>query len=314
MQQHFQRIGKQYSMKPDSKLAKKMESGDFIVTAEYLPQAGTNGSATEAALKALGQGPTAINVSDNHYRTAMSSVAASAAVIKYGAEPVCQIITRDRNRIALQSDLLGASYLGIKNVLCLSGYHQTLTENPESAGVYDIDSTQFIEMVTRMSEKGELSDGTRIEGPFSMFVGAVANPFLKPLELNLLRLNNKVAAGAKFIQTHAVFDIETFRQWFDAVGSEGLSGKTVILASVLPLDSAAEAENLRDTYTDYYIPDEVVERLKGAGDKDSQKKEGLAICIEIISKLKTIKGLRGIHILSGGKEQVVPQILAASGL
>lgn len=301
-------------MKADSKFAKKIETGDFIVTAEFQPIAEASGLATEAALKSLCKGLAAVNVSDNHHGTAMSSLAASMAVIKSGAEPIYQVVTRDRNRIAIQSDLLGASYLGIKNILCLSGYHQVLMGYPESANVYDIDSTQFIELATKMSEKGELDNGAKIEGQFTMLVGAVANPFLKPLELNVLKLSKKVEAGAKFIQTHAVFDVETFGQWLQAVVGEGIDKKTAILAGVLALDSADEAENLRNTYTDYYIPDAIVERLKKTGDKDSQKKEGMNICIEIISKLKKMKGLKGIHILSGGKEEKVPQILAASGL
>jgi methylenetetrahydrofolate reductase (NADPH) len=250
----------------------------------------------------------------------MSSIAASVAVLKSGAEPICQIVTRDRNRIALQSDLLGAAYLGIRNVLCLSGYHQTLTGCPESANVYDIDSTQFIEMATRMSEKGVLADGTKIEGQFSMLVGAVANPFLKPLELNMLRLNKKVEAGARFIQTGAVFDIETFGQWLDAAISGGITAKAAILAGVLALDCAVEAQRLRDTYTDYCIPDNVIERLKKAGGSTSlttggeaaQKKEGIAICLEAIKKLKKMKGLRGIHILSGCKGKVAPEVVAAA--
>jgi methylenetetrahydrofolate reductase (NADPH) len=301
-------------MKDDSKLAKKIANGDFIVTAEFLPGAAADGASAEAALKALGNGPLAVNVADNHYGVAMSSIAASVAALKSGVEPICQMVTRDRNRIALQSDLLGAAYLGIRNVLCLSGYHQTVTGCPESANVYDIDSTQFIEMITRMSEKGVLSDGTKIDGQFSMLVGAVANPFLKPLELNMLRLRKKVEAGAKFIQTHAVFDIETFSQWLDAARGEGITKKAAILAGVLPLDSAAEAEKLRNAYTDFCIPDNVIEWLKAAGNDEAQKKEELAICIETIKTLKKMDGLRGIHILSGGKEKVVPEILAASGL
>jgi methylenetetrahydrofolate reductase (NADPH) len=301
-------------MKVDSKLAKKIEDGGFIVTAEYLPGAVANGSAAKAVLQALSKGLSGINVADNHYGVAMSSIAASVAVLKSGAEPICQIVTRDRNRIALQSDLLGAAYLGIKNVLCLSGYHQTLIGCPESASVYDIDSTQFIEIVTNMSEKGVLADGTKIDGQFSMLVGAVANPFLKPLELNMIKLNKKIEAGAKFIQTHAVFDIEQFNQWLGAAGSEGITKRATIIASVLPLDNAAETERLRDTYIDYSIPDTVIERLRKAGSDDAQKKEGLAICIEMIKKLKEINGVRGVHILSGGKEKVVPEILAASGL
>lgn len=301
-------------MEAESKFAKKIGNGDFIITAEYQPRPSANGSATEAAMKAIGSKPTAVNVSDNHHGTAMSSIAASAAVIKYGGEPICQIVTRDRNRIALQSDLLGAASLGIKNVLCLSGYHQTLGGSPESANVYDIDSTQFIEMAAGMSEKGRLADGTKIEGQFSMLVGAVANPFLKPLELNILRLSNKIEAGAKFIQTHPIFDIETFSQWLDAAVKAGITKKAAILAGVLPLDGADEAENLRNTCGDYYIPDQTIARLKKAGNKDSQKKEGLAICVEIINKLKKMQGVKGIHILSGGKEEIVPQVLSAAGL
>ena len=210
--------------------------------------------------------------------------------------------------------MLGAASLGIKNVLCLSGYHQTLMGCPESANVFDIDCTQFIELTTRMSEKGVLADGKKIDGQFSMLVGAVANPYMKPMDLNLFRLGIKIEAGAKFIQTHAVFDIETFKLWFDAVRKAGLDKKAAILASVLPLESAAEAQKLRDTYAEFCIPDQIIERLKKAGDNGAQKKEGLAICIETIKQLKAIEGLRGIHILSGGREAVVPELVAAAGL
>jgi methylenetetrahydrofolate reductase (NADPH) len=301
-------------MKSDSKLAKKIESGDFIVSAECAPGATATGATAEAALKALGGKPVAVNLADNPHGVALSSVAASVAAMKLGTEPVLQMVTRDRNRIALQSDLLGAVSLGIKNVLCLSGYHQTLIGCPESANVFDIDSIQFIHMTTRMSENGVLADGNKIDGQFSMLVGAAANPYMKPMDLNLFRLGIKIEAGAKFIQTHAVFDIETFKLWFDAVRKAGLDKKAAILASVLPLESAAEAQKLRDTYAEFCIPDQVIERLKKAGDNGAQKKEGLAICIETIKQLKSIEGLRGIHILSGGREAVVPELVAAAGL
>jgi methylenetetrahydrofolate reductase (NADPH) len=301
-------------MKADSKLAKKIETGDFIVTAECAPGATAGGATAEAALKFLDGKLVAVNLADNSHGVAISSVAAAVAAMKLGAEPVLQMVTRDRNRIALQSDLLGAASLGIKNVLCLSGYHQTLIGCPESANVFDVDSYQFIELTTRMSENGVLADGTKIDGQFSMLVGAAANPFLKPLELNLFRLGKKIEAGARFIQTHAVFDIETFSQWLDAARKEGLTKKAAILASVFPLDSAAEARKLRDTYAEFCIPDKVIERLKKAGDDGAQKKEGIAICVETIKQLKGLDGLRGIHILSGGKEALVPEILAASGL
>ncbi len=301
-------------MKVDGKFAKAINNGDFIITAEYLPIAGTDCSVIESAASSLGKSVLAVNVADNHYRVAMSSLAASVVMLKAGVEPVYQIVTRDRNRIAIQSDLLGAASFGIKNVLCLSGYHQTLTGSPESANVFDIDSIQLVAAVRNMRDEGILLDGTKIEGDFSILIGAVANPYITPLELNLIRLNKKVDAGADFIQTQAVFDTEAFGQWLDAVVSEGITEKTAILAGIMPLESAAEAERLRETYTDFHITDELIERLKAAGSKEAQKKEGLVICAETIKKIKDMKGLRGIHILSGGKEAVVPELIAESGL
>jgi len=299
-------------MKADSKFAKEIETGDFIITAECAPGATASGAAVEAALKALGAKPVVVNIADNSHGVAVSSMAASVAAMRLGAEPVLQMVTRDRNRIALQSDLLGAASLGIKNVLCLSGYHQTLIGCPESANVFDVDSTQFIELTARMSEQGVLAEGVRIDGQFGMLVGAVANPFLKPIELNLFRLGKKIVAGAKFIQTHAVFDVEAFSLWLDAVRKEGFTEKAAILASVYPLESAAEALKLRETFAEFCIPDALIERLKKAGNNGRQ--EGLAVCVEIIRQLKTLQGLRGIHILSGGKEGLVPEIIAAAGL
>jgi len=301
-------------MEVDSRLARKIEGGGFIVTAEYLPAATVDSSVVEAAIDALADGPLAVNVADNHYGVAMSSLAASVAMIKSGIEPVYQLVTRDRNRIALQSDLLGAAYLGIKNVLCLSGYHQTLMGCPASANVYDIDSIQLVAAVKKMRDEGVLLDGAEISGSFSMLAGAVANPYLRPLELNMIRLGKKIEAGASFVQTQAVFDTTEFSRWLDAARSEGVTEETAILAGMLPLDSAAEAEKLCGTYTDFRIPDELIERLKAAGDPEAQKKEGLAVCAETIKEIKDMDGLRGIHILSGGKEAVVPELLAASGL
>lgn len=299
-------------MKVESKLAQMIEAGDFIVTAECAPGATASGKTVEESLKALGSRPVAVNAADNSHGVALSSLAVSVAAVKSGVEPVLQMVTRDRNRIALQSDLLGAASLGIRNVLCMSGYHQTLIGCPESANVFDIDSTQLIGMAVRMSGNGVLADGKSIDGPFPMLVGAAANPFLKPLELNLLRLGKKIEAGARFIQTHAVFDIDAFGTWLDAAKKEGLTEKAAILAGVYPLESAEEAQRLRDTYAEFSIPDRVIERMKNAGDAGSR--EGLALCIETIRELKKMPGLHGIHFLSGGREALVPDLIAASGL
>jgi hypothetical protein len=162
-------------MKVDSQLAKTIESGEFIITAEHAPRTTATAATTEAALKALGDKLTAVNMGDNQHGVAMSSLAASVAALKVGLEPVLQMVTRDRNRIALQSDLLGAASLGIKNVLCLSGYHQTLIGCPEATNVFDIDSTQFIELVTRMTENGLLADGSEIDGCVFAYGGVGAS-------------------------------------------------------------------------------------------------------------------------------------------
>jgi len=301
-------------MKPDSRLAKCMDNGDFIVTAEYLPIAGTATSFNGTFAEALADRVQAVNVADNPYGIVSSSLAGSVMLSRSGTEPIYQLVTRDRNRIALQSDLLGAASLGIKNVLCLSGYHQTLTGCPESANVYDIDSIQLIAAVTQMSDDAVLLDGTKIDGDFAMLPGAAANPYLRPMELNVLRLLKKVEAGARFIQTQAIFDIQGFAEWLKAAKAEGVTEKTAILASVWPLYDAAEAEELLARHTDFQIPDEIVNRLKDAGDQDSQRKEGLKIAAEIITEIKDMEGVRGIHVLSGGKETLVPELLTASGL
>ena len=297
-------------MSQKSRLTEKLEGSEFIFTAEYAPAAGTDPSKIEACAGYFRNGITAVNVADNHYGVALSSLAASVALSRAGIEPIYQLVTRDRNRIAMQSDLLGAALLGIKNVLCLSGYHQTLIGSPESANVFDIDSIQLVAMVNQMNG-GQLLDGQDVDGDFTMLAGAAANPYLKPLELNMIRLVKKINAGARFIQTQAVFDVAAFKQWLDAAGKEGLTGKVAFLAGVIPLQSAAQARELAEKHTDFYIPDAVQSRLQAAGDAAAQRREGLKIAVEIIRQIKGLPGLKGIHLLSGGCENSVPKLLAA---
>ncbi len=294
-------------MKHDSKLAVKTSGKEFIFTAEYLPLAGTE---IKIDPKIFGNSVTAVNVADNHYGVSISSLAASFALSQAGIEPVLQIVTRDRNRIALQSDLLGATYLGIKNVLCLSGFHQTLIGCNESANVFDVDSIQLIDIVKKMNN-GQLLDGKKIQGSFCMLIGAAANPNLKPLELNILRLSKKIAAGADFIQTQSVFDVDAFKVWLEAVCNAGLADKTAILAGVLPLKSAAQAKELAETHTDFVIPEAIIDRLTAAGGSEAQEKEGVKIAAEIIKKLKGLPGLKGVHILSGGNESTINELLSS---
>ena len=295
----------------DSLLAKKIEAGDFIITAEYLPD-----SDLELSLngKLKNCGAIAINIADNPYGPSVSSLVTAIKLKQNEVEPVYQLVTRDRNRIALQSDVLGAASIGIKNILCLSGYHQTLTDMPESANVYDIDSIQLIETITKMNKDGILLNGTKIKGKFSMLIGAVANPYLRPMELNILRLSKKVRAGARFIQTQAVFNTTDFQEWLDAAYKEGITEKVAIIAGIYPLKSYDEAIELLKKHTDFYIPDSHIKRIKDAGNIGEQRKMGISICVETIRKIKEMKGLSGIHIISGGKEEIISEIISEAGL
>ena len=291
--------------------AKRIEAGDFIITAEYLPGTNLNGIPIEA-LK--GAGAVAINVADNPYGPIISSLASAVKLKQADIEPVLQIVTRDRNRIALQSDILGAVSLGVNNILCLSGYHQSLSDLPDSAHVYDIDSIQLINSINQMKTEKVLLNGKKIVGDFSVLIGAVANPYLRPLELNILRLIKKVKAGANFIQTQAVFNTTDFKEWLDAAHKEGLTEKAAIIAGIYPLASHDEAISLLEKHTDFYIPNSHVQRIKDAGTAEKQKKMGITICVETIKKIKGMKGLSGIHIISGGKEDTISEIITEAGL
>jgi methylenetetrahydrofolate reductase (NADPH) len=301
-------------MKPNSKLASAIQSSAFVVTAELLPPPAAEGAAIKAAADTMGDGLAAVSVADNHSGIGMSSLAASSVLLGLGREPIYQVVTRDRNRIAIQSDLLGAAALGIKNVVCTSGHHQTLIGCSDSANVYDLDAIQVIWAIRQMHDEGMLLNGTAISGKFSMLIGAVANPYLRPLDLNMIQLAKKIGAGADFIQTQPVFDMDEFAVWLDAAREEDLVDRTAILASILPLSSAEEAEKLREAHTELRIPDALVARLKAAGNDDAQEKEGLKICAEIVGKLRGTKGIRGIHILSGGREKLVSKLRVAAGL
>ena len=237
-------------MMAESKLASKLGNGAFVVTAELLPKAGASRALVQEAAAAMGKSVAAVNVSDNPFGSVTSSLAACAVLQDAGVEPIYQLVSRDRNRIAIQSDVLGAATLGIGNMICLTGYHQSLMGYPESANVYDIDSVQMIAVIQGMNAQQSLLNGEHIEGDFAMTVGAVANPYMRPLPLNIMKVAKKVQAGATFIQTQAIFDLEPLTEWLDAAKKEGITDKAAILAGVMPLESAEEAGKLLSTFTD----------------------------------------------------------------
>jgi methylenetetrahydrofolate reductase (NADPH) len=281
-----------------SKLGQALTSGRLVLTAECLPPRNGGPDAVEQLSRALPPGLDAVVVADNPDEIHGSALACATLLAREGRDTVLSMVTRDRNRIALESDARGAAALGVGGILCLSGNHQSLGVCPQAAGVYDIDSIQFTQILK----------GWGIEG---LLAGAVAHPYQRPLELNLLRLKKKVAAGADFLLTEAVFDLAGFTLWMDSVREAGLDKKAAIIASVLPLASVEKAKELQAKGTYGPVPDAVIARLAKAPDA---AKEGIAIAAEMAKKLKTVAGVRGIHILSGGCESAVAQVITEAGL
>jgi len=218
---------------------------------------------------------------------------------------------RDRNRIALQSDLLGAAALGVRNVLCLTGDHQIFGNQKEAKNVYDLDSIQELMVFRRMRDEKQVWGGDPLQEAPNVFLGAAANPFADPFEFRAVRLAKKVAAGAEFIQTQAVFDLERFEKFMEQVRENRLDERTHILAGVIPLRSAGAARYMRDKVSGMSVPDEVVERMKGSSDP---KKEGVKICLETIERLRSIKGVHGVHIMAIGWEDILPSLVEQAGL
>jgi methylenetetrahydrofolate reductase (NADPH) len=300
-------------VKSSSRLEKVLTAGHFAVTAELGPPQNANPeSIKKKAQYCLGNVDGA-NITDNQTAIVrMSSIAAAAIAISCGVEPIVQMVCRDRNRIAMQSDILGAAALGAKNLLCLSGDHQTFGNHPQAAGVYDVDSVQLIAMVKKMrDDKQFLSDDPIKEYEPRLFIGAVENPFADPFEFRVMRLAKKIEAGADFIQTQCVFDLDKFTRWMELVVKEGLHKKVYILAGLTPVRSHRALTYMKNNVAGMSIPDELITRMESAQDP---KEEGIKICLEMIEKVKTIEGVSGIHLMPIGWESITPIILERSGL
>jgi 5,10-methylenetetrahydrofolate reductase len=224
---------------------------------------------------------------------------------------VLQLALRDRNRLALQSDLLGAAALGIRNVLCIAGDHQQLGNHPSSMGVYDIDPIHLVQMVKGLRDDHRLMNGMTITGDVPMFIGAVANPTLDANGLGLMGLRKKIAAGADFIQTQAVFDIAGFRAWMDEVRKQGLAEKVHILPSILPIKSLDMARRMREGIPGLRLPEELVLRMEKAPDAGEV---GAKFAVELIEQLRAIPGVRGVHIMAVAWEEIVPRLVKEAGL
>ncbi|HTP57657.1 MAG TPA: methylenetetrahydrofolate reductase [Spirochaetia bacterium] len=302
-------------MKCGSTLERTLQAGHFAVTAELGPPRGTDIAAVEKKAGQLRGAVDAVNVTDNQSAMVhMSSMACATLLLRQGVEPVMQMTCRDRNRIAIQSDILGASALGIRNILCISGDHHSFGDQPGAKKVYDIDSTQLVALARRLrDERRILASQDEVCGEVPLFIGTAANPFASPLELRAQLLAKKVAAGADFAQTQCVFDIGMFADWMEKVRSLGAHTKCRILAGIIPLKSLRMARYMVENVPGIMIPDSILKRMEAAP-KEKAAAEGIRICCEIIRQVKEIEGVAGIHIMAIEWEHRVPDIVEKAGL
>lgn len=295
-------------MKSGSNLEKVLKAGHFAFTGELGPPRGSNAEEVKKKAEHLKGMVDAVNITDNQTAMVrMSSWAASLLLIQEGLEPNYQMVCRDRNRLAMQSDILGAYAHGIRNMLCLSGDHQKFGDHPQAMGVFDIDSIQLINMVKTMRDESKFQGGADIEDPPKIFIGAAANPFADPFEWRVYRLAKKINAGVDFIQTQCIYNMEKFRNWVKLANDMGLTEKVYILAGVTPMKSVGMAKYMKNKVPGMDVPDEIIKRLQGA-EKGKVAAEGIKIACEQIEEFKEMKGIAGVHLMAIEWEHKVPEI------
>lgn len=301
-------------LKSGSRLERVLRSGRFAITAELNPPDSANPQAVYDAALVLAEVADAINATDaSGANVHMSSVAICALLTRAGYEPVLQVSCRDRNRIAIQGDLLGAAAMGVKNVLCLTGDDVTAGDQPQAKRVFDFDSIRLLRTAVIMRDKGMFLSGRKLDVPPRLFLGAASNPFVPPYDWRPKRLAKKIEAGADFIQTQYCFDVTRFRQFMRQVRDRGLHERAYILVGVGPLRSERAAEFMRTKVPGVIIPDEIVERLRKTP-KEKKVEEGKQICIEIIQQVREIEGVAGIHVMAYRQEELLAEIIREAGL
>jgi methylenetetrahydrofolate reductase (NADPH) len=302
------------TVKTPSKLEKILAAGHLAVTSECGPPRGSDPEAITHKAEMIKDYVDAINITDNQTSmTRMCSLAACIRLRLMGLEPVLQMVTRDRNRLALQSDILGAASFDIHNILCLSGDHNSFGDCAQGQNVHDLDSLQLVQTVRYMRDEGKFLGGDEIKRPPEMFVGAAANPFADPFEIRVPRLAKKVAAGVEFIQTQCIYNLDKFEEWMKLARDRGLTEKVYILAGMTPMKSAGMARYMKNRVPGMDVPDELVKRLSDTP-KEKQAEEGITICVEAIQRLKEVEGVAGFHVMAIEWEEKVPEIIERAGL
>jgi methylenetetrahydrofolate reductase (NADPH) len=299
---------------PISHLAAVLDSGQFAVAAELSPPKGVDLTGIARDARTLKDFADAVNVTDNQAASVrMASIPVAALLLRHGVEPVAQMTCRDRNRLAMQADLLGAAALGIRNILLLSGDHVIWGDHPEAKSVYDLDSMHLLRMAHNMTQHGIMDNGRPLSSAPQFFIGAAANPFAPPQDFRPQRLAKKVAAGARFVQTQLIYNVERFKTFMAAVRDLGLHEQVYILAGVGPVKSAGQANFMATKVAGMEVPDALVQRMSKTP-KAAQPEEGIRICTEIIEQVREIPGVAGIHIMAVHWAEAVPEIVTRVGL
>lgn len=300
--------------KSDGRLERVLRAGLFAVTAELNPPDSADPQEVYDAALVLSEVCDAINATDaSGAHCHMSSVAICALLTRAGYAPVFQVSCRDRNRIAIQGDVLGAAAMGVCNVLCLTGDDVTAGDQPQAKRVFDFDSVHLLRTIKIMRDEGRFLSGRKLTTPPRLFLGAASNPFVQPYDWRPLRLAKKVVAGADFIQTQYCFDVLRLRTFMQRVRDLGLHEKVFILVGVGPLRSERAAEFMRTNVPGVHIPDAVVERLRKTP-KAQKQAEGKRICVEIIQQVREIEGVAGVHVMAYRQEELVAEIIEEAGL
>lgn len=302
------------AIKSGSNLERVLTAGHFAFTGECGPPKGANAEHLRKKFKYLKDNVDCVNMTDNQTAVVrMSSLAGSVLMVAEGLEPNFQMVCRDRNRLAMMSDILGAYALGVRNMLCLSGDHQSFGNHPEAKNVHDIDSMQLIALVKKMRDEGKFLNGEEIDIAPKMFIGAACNPFADPFEFRVHRLATKIAAGADFIQTQCIFNMDKFRDFMKQVVDKGLHERCYILAGVTPMKNAGMANFMSKYVPGMDIPESLIKRLKGV-DKRDQSEEGIKIALEQIEAFKEMEGVAGVHLMAIEWEHKVPEIAERAGV
>lgn len=300
--------------KEKTPLQKRIESGKRLVIAETAPPKGSDPALVRALAKKFAGKVHALGISDNRSGVCMSAPAAASLVAAEGVEPILHMVTRDRNRIALVSECLGAEALGVRNFLCTTGTHQTLGPSHAARNVFDIDSVQMLQALAGLGSDALLVGEAALAGAGPYCLGGVAAPFADPLEMQVSRLAKKVKAGAQFLISQPVFDFERFSVWWQEVARQGLQKKVAFVAGIRVLTSADEAAACAAQRPDPRIPAALVERIASKSGAAAQRAEGIAIAVETIRRLSSLDGLRGFEIRADGAEDAVLEVLDQSGL